>query len=317
MKDLAIGIDIGGTSIKVGFISEEGKILHRFSLPLSKRIAQEKMLERLAKEIKKQIKVQSLKEDDFLGIGIGCPGAIDSKNGICLFAGNLGWKNAGIFSIFQKHFHLPLRITNDANAATLGEARFGAGSHYQNLIMLTLGTGVGGGIYLNGSLYEGNLSQGAELGYMIIEKDGKPCTSGLRGTLETFASATALIRITKKHMRKHPESLLWKEAEGSLKNVGGRTAFRMAKLGDPAALKVVEEYEDGLAIGLINYCNIFRPEAIILGGGISNEGEYLLVGLRERMRRMHYGYFGAPEVKLLISDLKNDAGMIGAASLVL
>ncbi|MBP5216952.1 MAG: ROK family protein, partial [Bacilli bacterium] len=206
-NQLAIAIDIGGTSIKCGFVDAEGKIHHRFSTPFEKEVPQEEMLLRLIQTIKAEINAQGLAENDFLGIGVGCPGAIDAEAGICEFAGNLNWRKVQIGKAFQKAFSLPFRIANDANAAMLGEARFGVGKEYQNLILLTLGTGVGGGIYLKGHLYEGNKSQGAELGYMIIKKDGRPCTSGLYGTLETYASATALIKETQQAMKEHPESL--------------------------------------------------------------------------------------------------------------
>ena len=314
-NQLAIAIDIGGTSIKCGFVNKEGKILHRFSVPFEKEVPQNEMVLALIQAIKAEINAQGLDENDFLGIGVGCPGAIDAESGVCEFAGNLNWRKVEIKKAFQEAFSLPFRISNDANAAMLGEARFGVGKEYRNLILLTLGTGVGGGIYLDGHLYEGNKSQGAELGYMIIKKDGRPCTSGLYGTLETYASATALIKETTEAMEKHPESLLWKIAEGDIAKVDGRTAFLAAKLDDETAKAVLDEYEEDLAIGLLNYCNIFRPDAIILGGGISKQGENLTKPLEEKLAKWNYGFPGAPKVRILTSALGNDAGMLGAAAL--
>ncbi|MBO4541186.1 MAG: ROK family protein [Bacilli bacterium] len=313
---LAIGIDIGGTSIKCGFLDETGRILHRFSTPLDKRKPQEETIDSLISLVLEEISKEGYEKRDFLGIGIGCPGAIDREKGICEFAGNLDFRNLSIVEPFEKRTNLPIRLLNDANAAMLGEARFGAGKSYQNLILLTLGTGVGGGIYLEGRLYEGNKGQGAELGYMIIEKGGRPCTSGLFGTLETYASATALIKQTKIAMEKHPESSLWEAAGGDLEKIGTREVFVSAKQGDETAKEVLSSYEDDLAIGLVNYCNIFRPDAIILGGGISGQRDELVKPLEERLAKMNYGFPGAPIVKILVSSLGNDAGMIGAAESV-
>ena len=196
------------------------------------------------------------------------------KNGIVNYANNLGWVDLPVAKIMQETLPYPVRLTNDANAASLGEAKFGAGKEYETVIMLTLGTGVGGGIIINGKLYEGNEGKGGELGHMVIEVDGEPCTCGRRGCLEAYASATALIRETKKAMKLNRHSLLWKVCP-EIELVGGKTSFEAAFQNDPTALKVIDNYVKYLSEGILNFCNIFRPNVVVLSGGIANAGAYL------------------------------------------
>ena len=203
--------------------------------------------------------------------------------------------------MMEKGTGLPVRITNDANAATFGEAKFGAGKDYKNIIMLTLGTGVGGGIVANGELYEGNQGKGAEMGHR-------------RGCLETYASATALIRDTKLAMEKDKASLMWEEAD-KLGKVDGRVAFNAERRGDKTAHEVVENYIKYLSEGILNFANIFRPEAVILSGGIANEGDYLTKRLDAYCAKENYGYKGTPKFEILVSKLGYDSGKIGAAAL--
>ena len=200
--------------------------------------------------------------------------------------------------------------------AALGETMFGAGRGYENAVMITLGTGVGGGLILNGRLFEGNESKGAELGHMVIEAGGEPCNCGRRGCIEAYASATALIRETKKAMRAHPESAMWKFSP-DIEAVDGRTSFECAKAGDAAAAEVVDKYLYYLSEAMLNFCNIFRPQVIILGGGVCAQGQYLTDRLTAIMEKEHYGYSGAPKVAIAIATLGNDAGLIGAASLIM
>lgn len=310
-----IGIDIGGTSIKCGFVTKEGKIVHRFGFPIDHKEKQEDTIKRLSSCVLENIKEFKKEKKDFVGIGIGCPGSINSITGVCCFSNNLGWNDLPIIKIMEEETLLKCKISNDANVAMLGEATFGAGKDYKNSILLTLGTGVGGGLYLNGQLYEGNEGKGAELGHVIIEKNGYPCSCGLKGCLETYASVTGLIRMSKEEMNKNKSSLMWSYVDNDIDKVNGKTAFECAKKGDESALKVVDKYEDYLTIGILNYCNIFRPNAIILGGGVSNQKEYLTDALIKKVKAHNYGFKGTPEVKILVSNLGNDAGILGAAAL--
>ncbi|MCR5491928.1 MAG: ROK family protein [Bacilli bacterium] len=312
---LAIGIDIGGTSIKVGFVNEKGEIVHRFRLAVNHDIGQVRMMRDLGELVNQEIADAGLTAKDFIGVGVGCPGCINTVTGRCDFSGNLDWHDLDIVGMISSTVGLPTRVANDANAAMLGEAMFGAGKEYKNLILLTLGTGVGGGIYINGKLYEGNEGKGAEMGHMIVRMHGRKCTCGSHGCFETYASASALIADTKKAMLKHRDSKMWDYVHGDIDDVNGATAFECAKLGDEVAAEVVNTYEYYLAIGILNYCNIFRPDAVILGGGISGQREYLTRPIEEKLAARHYGFPMCPRVRVFVSELGNDAGILGAASL--
>ena len=311
---LAIGIDIGGTSIKGCAVTEEGKTLDVFSMPLNKGDKGLDIVNNLIKVTKEYLDFHGYDKTNTLGIGIGIPGSIDSEAGVIDYSNNIDFHDLPIVKMFNEVIDLPVKITNDANAAALGEARFGAGKDFKNIIMLTLGTGVGGGIIVNGKLFEGNKGKGAELGHIIIELNGRQCSCGRKGCLEAYASATALVRDTLKAMEDDQNSLMWKISEENGK-VDGRTAFEASKKGDPAAIKVVENYVSYLAEGMLNYFNIFRPDALILSGGIANQGEYLTEKLKKYCEERNYGYNCTPKVEILVSKLGYDSGKIGAASL--
>lgn len=311
-----IGVDIGGMSLKIGFVSEEGKILHHYSFPFSKGAESgEETIRGLGRSILGEMKKKDIPSSSIVGIGVGCPGSINSKEGICCFNGNLLWRDLPIAALLKETTGFNAKVSNDANVAMLGEARFGAAKDFHNAVLLTLGTGVGGGLYLDDRLYEGNEGKGAELGHMIIQYHGYPCTCGLEGCLESYASVTALIRMSKDAMHKNPSSLMWEYCDHDLEKVNGKTAFESAKKGDKTALEVVDTYENYLTVGLVNFCNIFRPEAILIGGGLSNQKEYLTDALAKKLKALRYGFEGTPEVKILVTNLGNDAGILGAAAL--
>ena len=309
-----VGIDIGGMSIKVGFVDINGKIISKYTIPIIPDEPQEETIINLAKSVNEHAKENNF---EISGIGIGCPGSIDSINGLCDYSNNLNWNNLDIVGIIEKYCGVKAKITNDANAAILGEAKFGIAKNYHNVVMLTLGTGVGGGLYINDKLYEGNLGKGAELGHALFRYNGRQCTCGRKGCIEAYCSASALIADTKKAMRKDRKSKMWDYCEYDLNRVNGRTAFDCAQEGDKTAIKVVNNYYDYLATAIIIYCNIFRPEAVVIGGGISNQKDNLIKPLEKRLVEQHYGYKCTPKVELLIASLGNDAGLLGAAALVM
>ena len=311
---IAIGIDIGGTSIKGAGITKEGKVLKVFSMPVVKGDSQDATINKLIEAINNYIKEQGFKKEEILGIGLGVPGVMDTKAGVITYSNNLQWYDFPIVDLIEKGTGLKVKITNDANAAALGEAKYGAGKKYKNIIMVTLGTGVGGGIIIDGKLFEGNLGKGAELGHTVVVIDGEQCSCGRKGCLEAYASATALIRDTKRAMEQHKESKCWEIAE-KLGKVDARVAFEADRAGDEVGHQLVENYVKYLAEGLMNYFNVFRPEALILSGGIANEGEYLLSRLRTYLEPRHYGFQGTPKVELLVSELGYDSGKIGAGAL--
>ena len=309
-----VGIDIGGMSIKVGFVNKEGKMLSSYSFPIIKGENQEQTIIKLAHTVNEHAKEKGY---EILGIGVGCPGAINSSKGTCDYSGNLDWHNLHIVEIIEKECGVKCKITNDANAAILGESTFGIAKNYKNVIMLTLGTGVGGGIYLDGKLFEGNEGKGAEMGHALLEYNGRQCTCGRKGCIEAYCSASALIKDTKIAMESDRSSSMWEYAKNDINNVNGLTAFECSKKGDHTATQVINNYFDYLTAAILSYCNVFRPEAVVLGGGLSNQGDNLINPIRKRMAEQKYGFECTPKVELLKATLGNDAGILGAAALVM
>lgn len=308
---IAIGVDIGGTSIKGASITDKGEILDRFSLKMDKLATPEISFGLMCDEIEKFLKDKSYK-DEIIGIGLGVPGILDKEKGIVKSSPNMPkWINFKISDFVQKRLHTPVKIVNDASSAALGEARFGSGKEYHNIVMITLGTGVGGGIIIDDKLYDGLGGTGAQLGHSVIRYRGRPCSCGRRGCLEAYASATALINQAKLMRIKYPESELNKVSE-----IEAKTVFDLARSGDKLSLKLVKEYVSYLSEGLLNICNEFRPEVILLSGGVANEGEYLVKKITNYMARHHYGYVNAPKVPVKLASLGYDSGKIGAASLL-
>ncbi len=308
-----IGIDLGGTNIAVGLVSEEGKIVAKTSVPAGAERVFEEIFADMATCIRNLLAETGVAEEDLASIGIGTPGALDTKKGLLIFAGNFTYgKMVNYRDLMAKHFSVPVYIGNDANVAALAEAKVGAAAGIDTAIMVTLGTGVGGGIILGGEIHEGHLSAAGELGHIVLEHNGEQCTCGRKGCWEAYASVTALIRQTKAAMAAHPESLMNRVA---LEKVNGRTAFDAAKEGDKTALEVVDTYADYVAEGLADLINIFSPEIIVVGGGISKEGDYLLNPVRQKVQSRVFGAGLLPERKIVAAQLGNDAGIIGAALL--
>ena len=311
----AIGIDIGGTSIKGAIVNDTGKVLTRFAMDVNKNASGEDEVNRFC-----DVMIKSINDYDnsikLEGIGIGMPGILDMDKGVVITSPNLPkWNGLHISKLISKRMGLPVYINNDANVATLGEARFGSGKEYSNLIMLTLGTGVGGGIIIDNKIYDGNRHQGAELGHMVIRVNGEKCGCGRRGCFEAYASATALIRDTKKEMDKCPDSLMHNVSK-ELGKINAKVVFEASRRGDKAAIRVMKRYVKYLSEGILNYCNIFRPEVVLLSGGVANEGDYLLDQARHYLKNHKYGMKGSPKVELKVASLGYDSGKIGAACLV-
>ena len=267
----SIGVDIGGMSIKMGLVDKNGKILHQLSFK-TENVSPENQTEIIAKNIFKLIDESGVEKSQILGLGVGCPGTVNSSEGVVLFAENLDWTNFYIKPLLEKLTGFKVKICNDADVATFAEILYGVAKGYNNAIMLTIGTGVGGGIVINQKLYEGSKGVASELGHISITKSGEKCECGRRGCLQQYASATALISQTKKAMGLDKNSDMWKVCDNKLDNVNGKTAFISAKNGDKTAIKVVDKFISYLSEGILDLCNIFRPDVIIIGGGISKEG---------------------------------------------
>ena len=293
---MILGIDIGGTGVKFGVVNDDYVILKSCAIPTGAHRNVEAIINDI---IETALALHA--EYAFDRIGIGSPGDIDSENGVCIRAGNLPYDNTPVSQMISDALHLPVYVANDATAALYGEIYAGAGKNYQNIIMLTLGTGVGGGIAINGQPYLGSKGYGGELGHMIIKHDGLPCPCGLTGCYEQYASVTALIRQAKAAIRENPDSLL-AGLDGD--HFSARDIFTAKEKGCPVAAAVIVQYAKHVAIGIDSLENIFQPEVYIIGGAISSQEENLLAPIREKLNK---------PALLLTSDLKNDAGIIGAA----
>lgn len=311
-KKEALGIDIGGTSIKAAFIDANGDLNDRFVVNVEPGVSQDELLAKVICAAKSAL----VKHPDCFGIGIGCPGAINPEKGICNYSNNLAWRDLHVVDAFKKEIPLPCYIENDANVALLGDVRFGVGKKYKNIVFITLGTGVGSGLFINGEIYSGNEGKGAELGHTIIEMDGRQCSCGRKGCLEAYASASALCRDAVSAMKKHPESLLWTLCPNP-DEMNARFIFEADEKGDPVGKRLLEDYFHYLGEGCINFINIFRPEAMIFAGGLTKQGAKFSNRVLDYLKKQDYGYGGpiSPKVDVLVSELGSDAGIYGAAAL--
>lgn len=310
MQMYYIGVDLGGTNIAVGIVDSNGNIIKKISAPTPPNGDYIKVVKAMVDLCKKVAGEAKLELSDIEAVGIGCPGSIDYKKGTVAYSNNLRFDDAPIRDEFQKHWDIPVALENDANAAAYGEYIAG-GNKASVFVAITLGTGVGGGVVINGKIFRGANDAGAELGHTVFIHNGALCTCGRKGCWEAYASASALINQTKIAMEKHPESLMSKYFEKYGK-VNGQIAFGAAKEGDAVANQVVKTYIGYVADGITNMINIFQPDKIVIGGGISNEGDYILKPIREHVQRYDYNkLFKRAEVSL--ATLRNDAGIIGAA----
>lgn len=311
---IVIGVDIGGGSIKGGAVNDKGVVLDSFSIPMDRQAQPEVIFSKLATAIKDFIATHRY-DEPISGVGLGVPGLIDKETGIVASSPNMPtWLNFNIIKFMGKEISLPIKIVNDASAAALGEARFGSGKKYRYLIMLTLGTGVGGGIVFDGHLIDGNHSMGAQLGHATIVLNGRKCGCGRRGCLEAYASASALSKTTRIYIEKHPNSVI-AECAKELGKTNAEVAFMAAKRGDFDGNKIVNEYVMYLSEGILNICNSLRPDVIVLSGGVAKEGDYLISKIEQYVSVREYGYKNAPKVDIKSAELGYDAGKIGAATL--
>ncbi len=308
---MVIGIDLGGMSAKAAVLNGD-HLVGKSRVKTDANDSPEKTACALAQLARDAAADAGIAWEEIQAIGIGSPGVIDSQSGTVVSWTNFFWTNVRLAELVSSKTNIPTFVLNDANAAALGEAKYGAGKKYSDSVLITLGTGIGGGIIIDGKLFEGFRSAGAELGHTVIVKDGEQCTCGRKGCFERYASATALIRITREEMKKNSASAMWKYAK-SLEEVNGVTAFAAARENDESARAVIMEYIAGLGEGVANVVNLLRPQAIILGGGISAEGEALLSPLREYVKsRMFVSTDYAP-LEIVCAALGNDAGLYGAA----
>lgn len=309
-----IGIDLGGTNIAAGIVTESGEVIHRGSTPTMLERGAEPICEDIGKLCLRLIEEKGLTLDDIGGIGAGVPGIANNDTGVIYFCTNLKWHNVPIREYLMPYINKPLYIENDATVAGLAESVIGVTKGAKQSVFLTLGTGVGGGLINDGVVYSGHHHIGSELGHMIVEVDGDQCTCGNKGCWERYASASALIRWGKEALAANPDSAMMKAVEGNPDKVTAKVVIDAAKEGDPAACQVYDRYIKYLTAGLVTIINFYDPEIIALGGGVSLAGEFLLNSVRECLRK-HIFYKDIPYARVELSTLGNDAGIVGAAML--
>ncbi len=311
-----VGIDLGGTNIAVGVVDENNQIIARASAKTKPESA-EQVVDAMASTALAALENAGLGLGDVPWIGVGSPGTVNRATGIIEFSNNLPFRNTPMRDMLSQRLEgKTVLLENDANAAAYGEYMAGALKGADNAVAITLGTGVGGGVIIGHKIYSGSNFAGAELGHTVIVVDGRPCTCGRHGCWETYASATGLITTTKEHMQKAPkDSPLWTLTEGDLNKVSGRTAFDAMRQGDPIGKEIVDEYIHYLSEGVVNMINIFQPDILCIGGGISNERETLLAPVREFVAQEQYAMNSSKKTIVCRAELGNDAGIIGAALL--
>lgn len=309
------GIDLGGTTIKGALVSEKGEILYQKAIPTGAERENKEVVRDMGQLVLDMMSEYGIDPEEVESVGIGSPGAIDPENGKVIYAANFAdFKDVPVREIMEEMIEKPIYVDNDANVAALGESMFGAGEGRKNCVLITLGTGLGGGIIIDGKIFSGAYYGGAELGHQVIVVDGVQCTCGRKGCWETYSSATGLIRMAREAATANPDSAINTLAEGDLSKINAKMVFDAVKLGDAAAQAVLDDYVKYLAHGIANTINVFQPEVMIVGGGVSGAGELLMAPVRERLQKEVFAG-QADKVIVRTATLGNDAGVIGAAML--
>lgn len=305
-----IGVDLGGTNIVAGVVNENYEIVSKASVKTNLPRPEQEIAADIIKVSKQAVADAGLTIEQIEWVGMGTPGIANSETGIIEYSNNLGFVNTPMVKYLEEGLGKPAFIENDANAAAYGEYVAGAAKGAKNAVCITLGTGVGGGIVIDGKIYCGSNFGGAEIGHTVISVDGPQCTCGRKGCFEVFSSATGLIRMTKEAIAENPDSSMASEEK-----ISGRTAFNHMRKGDKAATEVVDKYIKYLAAGITNTINVFQPDVLCIGGGVCNEGDPLLVPMKEIVARENYTRNSPKNSDIVIAKLGNDAGIIGAAFL--
>lgn len=308
-----LGIDLGGTNIAAGVVNENYEIIGRGKMKTNAGRSDDLILDDMAEAARMAVKDAGLELKDIASVGVGSPGSVNPYTGVIATSNNLGFSNLPMGKMLKERLGFNCYLENDASAAAYGEFIAGAGVGTKNFVAITLGTGVGGGIIIDGKLFTGANLAGGELGHTVIVMDGAQCTCGRKGCWEAYASATGLIHLTQASMQSNKNSVMWELAEGKLENVNGRTAFDAMRKNDEAGRAVVELYIRYVACGLINTINTFQPEIICIGGGISKEGDNLLIPIQKIVEAERFSKNLENQTQVKIAKLGNDAGIIGAA----
>lgn len=312
-----IGIDLGGTTTKFGIINSDGQIQEKWSIKTDISNEGSNIVSNIIESIQFKLNALTLSSDDFMGIGMGSPGTVDRKKGTVVGAYNLNWKELqDLKGPIEKEIKIPFFIDNDANVAALGEKWMGAGNNEPDVSFITLGTGVGGGLISDGKLLHGAIDAAGEIGHVTVEPNGYQCTCGKKGCLEQYASATGVVMIAKDMAKEYQKASELKTELDEGIGVDSKRIFELAKANDELALAVVDQFVYYLALALANVANLLNPSTIVLGGGVSQAGEFLAEKVKEKIKPFLFETI-RDVTKIKIAELGNDAGIIGAASLAI
>lgn len=309
-----IGIDLGGTGVQVGVVDESGTIIARDGFPTGVGRPYQEIIKDMADSSLAALAKAGLTLDDVHSVGVGVPGIADARTGRVVFCTNLSWRDVPLREEFQRYLNKPVHIDNDATVAGLAESVAGVSAGTDSSVFVTLGTGVGGGIVIHGKVWSGFHGVGSELGHMILELDGEPCTCGNRGCVERYCSATAIIRMARELVARHPDSLVLTLAQGDPDNINAKMVFDAAREQDPVGMKVFRRYVIYLSQALASVMQLLDPEVVVLGGGVSKAGGFLLDAVRAEVPR-YLLFKELPHARIELAKLGPDAGIIGAAML--
>ena len=310
-----IGVDLGGTNIATGVIDENYKIIGRGKVKTRAPRPAEAIFDSIKEAVDMAVVNAGISYDEIISVGVGTPGSVNKDTGAIEFSNNLKFHNVPAKAMLEERLKKPVYLENDANAAALGEAVAGSGHGVKNFVAVTLGTGVGSGIIIDGKIYRGSNFCGGEMGHMVINVDGIPCNCGRKGCWEKYASATALVSQAVEAMQGDKASLLWQTCDGDLNKVDGKSIFDAVDLGDETAKAVVNRYLYYVSIGIANVVNALQPETVCVGGGISGQGEKILQPIRDMVKAERYSVYAENQANIVPALLGNDAGIIGAALL--
>lgn len=311
MGKYAFGVDIGGTTVKIGLFGEEGRVLDKWEIPTVKDNAGASVLPDVARSLLAKLEEKGMSWGDIAGIGMGAPGAVDDAGTLVNGAVNIGWRPFNIPEAMRAYIEIPVKAANDANAAAFGEMWQGGGKGYRNMVAVTLGTGVGGGIIVNGNILTGAVGAGGEIGHIHMnDEETESCGCGNKGCLEQYVSATGIVRLAGRRLAKDDAPSVLRQGELSAKAV-----FDAVKAGDAVAIEIAEQFGEYLGKGLAAVANVVNPEAFVIGGGVSKAGEILISFVEPAFYR--YAFAPCRAAKFALAKLGNDAGIYGAAGLVL
>lgn len=310
-----IGVDLGGTNIATGVVNENNEIIGRGKVKTRAPRPAEAIFESIKEAVDMAIVNAGISYSDVQSIGIGTPGSVNQDTGDIEFSNNLQFRNVPAKKMLEEIFNKPVYLENDANAAALGEAVAGSGNGVNSFVAVTLGTGVGSGIIIDGKIHRGSNFCGGEMGHTVICVDGIPCNCGRKGCWEKYASATALVSQAVEAMQGNKASLLWQTCENDLNKVDGRSIFEAYDMGDAVAKSVIDKYLYYVSVGITNLINALQPEMVCVGGGISGQGEKILEPIRKNVAAERYSVYADKQTAIVPAELGNDAGIIGAALL--